>query len=108
MTRPTEDAEEHEEGHAEEELLRVALSRITPPGSNPRRVQEIRQRVVARRRRRFALTGAAALAPAAADTTQVWDSPHARERTVATPGASWAPPGFTDLPLSGLSGSPSG
>ncbi|MGW4910762.1 hypothetical protein [Streptomyces sp. NPDC004270] len=107
MTRTTEDAEEHEEGHAEEELLRVVLGRITPAGWNPRRMQEIRQRVVARRRRRVALTGAAALALAVAVTTQVRDSPPVRDRTAATPEVSWAPPGFTGLPLSGLSAGPS-
>lgn len=108
MTHPAEGAEEHEEGNAEEELLRVVLGRIAPPGSNPRRLQEIRQRVVARRRRRAALAGAAALAALAVTvTTPVWDSSPARERTVATPRASWAPPGFTELPLSDLPGSPS-
>ncbi|MEU2618191.1 hypothetical protein ABZ642_08465 [Streptomyces sp. NPDC007157] len=107
MTRTPGDAEEHQEGHAEEELLRVVLGRATPSGWNPRRVQEIRRRVVARRRRRVALTGAAAVALAVAVTTQLWDSPPARDRTAATPEVSWAPPGFTGLPLSGLSAGPS-
>lgn len=105
MTRPVEDMEEHEEGHTEEELLRVALGRITPSVSNPRRMREIRQRVVARRRRRVALAGVtAALVAAAAVTAQLRDAPSpAGQRAAAAPRVLWAPPGFTDLPLSGLS-----
>ncbi|MFD8811861.1 hypothetical protein ACFV23_10340 [Streptomyces sp. NPDC059627] len=34
----------------------------------------------------------------------MWDSPPAGDRTTATREVSWAPPGFTGLPLSGLSG----
>jgi hypothetical protein len=105
------------EGNAEEELLRAELARITPSGSNPRRVQEVRQRVTVarrRRRRRVRIAGAAALTVAVAVTVQVWRSFPATERTVATPRTTWAPPattlappGFTSLPTSALSRKPS-
>lgn len=104
MTRATEDTEERDGERAEEELLRVVLGRITPSGSNPRRIQEIRRRVTIRRRRRVAMAGAAALAVATAVTAHIWGSSPARDRTVAPSGVSWAAPGFTELPLSGLSG----
>jgi hypothetical protein len=99
--------EEHDGERAEEELLRVVLGRITPPGSNPRRIQEIRRRVTVRRRRRVAMAGVAALAVATAVTAHIWGSSPARDRTVANSGVSWAAPGFTELPLSGLPGGPS-
>lgn len=74
MTRATEDTEERDGERAEEELLRVVLGRITPSGSNPRRIQEIRRRVTIRRRRRVAMAGAAALAVATAVTAHIWGS----------------------------------
>ncbi|MET8410440.1 hypothetical protein ABZV34_20475 [Streptomyces sp. NPDC005195] len=62
---------------------------------------------VARRRRRMRVAGAAVLALASAVLVQVRGLPSGGERTVATPGPSWAPPGFTDLPMSALSRDPS-
>ncbi|MFJ2904048.1 hypothetical protein [Streptomyces sp. NPDC087212] len=96
MTHPREDREEPEG----EEALRVMLARITPSGTHPGRIREIRHRVRARRRRRIALTSAAALTVLGAVTAHTLLSPRAGNSTTATPTASWAPPGFTDLPLS--------
>ncbi|MFJ9244811.1 hypothetical protein [Streptomyces sp. NPDC101776] len=94
----------------EEELLRLMLARATPAAPNPRRVQEIRQRVTAyRRRRRIWLAGATAAVVVAAVgvVVQTWPSSPPPEQTAAAPPASWAPPGFTDIPRAGLSREPS-
>ncbi|MFF6992958.1 hypothetical protein [Streptomyces sp. NPDC010273] len=104
MTSPEE---ERAQG-PEEELLRVMLDRATPASSNPRRMQEIRQRVTAyRRRRRIRLVSAAVVVAAVGVGVRAWPSSPPPERTTAAPSASWAPPGFTDIPQAGLSREPS-
>ncbi|MET7574294.1 hypothetical protein ABZT04_38315 [Streptomyces sp. NPDC005492] len=103
MTSPEE---ERAQG-PEEELLRVMLDRATPAGSNPRRIQEIGQRVTAYRRcRRIRLVSAAVVVAAVGVGVRAWPS-SPPERTTAAPPASWAPPGFTDIPQAGLSREPS-